>query len=387
VSITIRPGDDAGPRSSPPLVRFVARRPNALPDAGSERGEEDDGRTGESPAVRHLSEEHQERFGILAPLVANARVTDVFVNGTGGAWADTGSGLAPVPDIAPGEQELRDLVVRLVALGGRHIDETNPCVDTRLGDGIRVHAVLPPISTTGTLLSVRLPSVHAPTLDWLEQRAFFRAVPREVVDGLVARRENVLISGAAGSGKTTLLSAMLGAAAPTERIIAIEDVAELRVDHPHFIGLETRQANLEGAGLIGLERLVREALRMRPDRLVLGECRGGEIRDLLTALNTGHDGGAGTLHANSLADVPARLEALGALAAMPAEAVARQTVSAIGAVLHLERDGSRRGIAELGRFALDTRGRLSVRGEGAAPRRLGAHAAVPDGAALGTAGP
>jgi pilus assembly protein CpaF len=324
-----------------------------------------------------VSGEHRERFGVLAPLVANGRVTDVFVNGIGGTWADTGSGLVPVPGIALGERELRDLVVRLVALGGRHIDETNPCVDTRLGDGIRVHAVLPPISTTGTLLSVRLPSVHAPTLGWLEQRGFFTTVPREVVDTLVARRENVLISGAAGSGKTTLLSAMLGAAAPTERIIAIEDVAELRVEHPHFVALEARQANLEGAGLIGLERLVREALRMRPDRLVLGECRGAEIRDLLTVLNTGHDGGAGTLHANSLADVPARLEALGALAGMPAEAVARQTVSAIGAVLHLERDGSRRGIAELGRFALDARGRLTVSGEGTAPRRSGAHVAEP----------
>jgi pilus assembly protein CpaF len=385
VSIDTRPGDDAGPRIPPPVVRFVARR----------RGEPGDGAgtgllpgavaqhpPGSAPILvgsttRVLSDEHRDRFGMLAPLVEDARVTDVFVNGTSGAWADTGSGLARVPTIAPGEEELRDLVVRLVALGGRHIDETNPCVDTRLGSGIRVHAVLPPISTSGTLLSVRLPSVEAPTLDWLEQREFFSAVPRTVVAGLVARRENVLISGAAGSGKTTLLSAMLGAAARTERIIAIEDVAELRVDHPHFLALEARQANLEGAGSIGLERLVREALRMRPDRLVLGECRGAEIRDLLTVLNTGHDGGAGTLHANSLADVPARLEALGALAGMPAEAVARQTVSAIGAVLHLERTGSRRGIAELGRFALDARGRLTVSAENTAPRRPGAHAAIP----------
>lgn len=327
--------------------------------------------------MRPLSAEHQQRFGILAPLIADGRVTDVFVNGAAGAWADAGQGPVRVPDIAPGERELRDLVVRLVALGGRHIDETTPCVDTRLGDGIRVHAVLPPISTTGTLLSVRLPSLATPTLDWLESRDFFATVPREVVATLVERRENVLISGAAGSGKTTLLSAMLAAAASSERIIAIEDVAELRVDHPHFVALEARQANLEGAGSIGLERLVREALRMRPDRLVLGECRGAEIRDLLTVLNTGHDGGAGTLHANSLADVPARLEALGALAGMPAAAVARQTVSAIGAVLHLERSGSRRGIAEIGRFALDAHDRLTITGESTAVRRPGAHAATP----------
>jgi pilus assembly protein CpaF len=162
--------------------------------------------------------------------------------------------------------------------------------------------------------------------------------------------------------KTTLLSALLATARPTERIVAIEDVAELRVDHPHFISLESRQANLEGAGGFGLERLVREALRMRPDRLVVGECRGGELRELLTALNTGHDGGAGTLHANSLADVPARLEALGALAGMSALAVARQTVSAIGVVLHLVREDGRRRLAEMGCFALDANERLCMVG-------------------------
>jgi pilus assembly protein CpaF len=153
---------------------------------------------------------------------------------------------------------------------------------------------------------------------------------------------------------------MLGAAPPGERIVAIEDVAELRVDHPHFVSLEARQANLEGAGAVPLDRLVREALRMRPDRLVLGECRGAEVRDLLAALNTGHDGGAGTLHANSLGDVPARLEALGALAGMSAEAVARQTVSAIGVVLHIERRENARMLAQTGRFDLDSRGRLRV---------------------------
>lgn len=150
---------------------------------------------------------------------------------------------------------------------------------------------------------------------------------------------NLLITGASGSGKTTLLSALLGSAPDGERIVAIEDVAELRPGHPHFVCLEARQANLEGAGGLGLARLLRESLRMRPDRLVLGECRGEEIRELLSALNTGHDGGAGTLHANSLADVPARLEALGALAGLDPWAIARQAVSAIGAVLCIQRAG------------------------------------------------
>jgi len=187
------------------------------------------------------------------------------------------------------------------------------------------------------------------------------------VEDLVIRRQNLLITGAGGSGKTTLLAALLSSAHPGDRIIAIEDVGELRVAHPHFVALEARQANLEGAGQLGLERLVREALRMRPDRLVLGECRGAEIRELLAALNTGHDGGAGTLHANSLDDVPARIEALGALAGMTPTAIARQTVSAIGTVLHLERDRDTRRLAQIGRFALDRHDRLSMVASDVAP--------------------
>ena len=189
---------------------------------------------------------------------------------------------------------------------------------------------------------------------------FFDAVPVADVRLLVERRTNVLVTGAAGSGKTTLLSALLGEASPQERIIAIEDVAELRPRHPHFVSLEARQPNLEGAGGLGLARLLREALRMRPDRLVLGECRGEEIRELLSALNTGHDGGGGTLHANSLDDVPARLEALGALAGLDATAVARQAVSALGAVLHVERVAGLRRLAGVATLALDARSRLVV---------------------------
>jgi pilus assembly protein CpaF len=147
--------------------------------------------------------------------------------------------------------------------------------------------------------------------------------------------------------------------------VVVEDVAELRIAHPHVVALEARQANLDGAGAIGLERLVRESLRMRPDRLVVGECRGAELRELLGALNTGHDGGAGTVHANSLGDVPSRLEALGSLAGMPVDAVARQAVSAFDAVLHVERNASGvRRLAALGAFALDRRGRLLIQDKG-----------------------
>ncbi|MGV8897547.1 MAG: TadA family conjugal transfer-associated ATPase [Rhodoglobus sp.] len=299
-------------------------------------------------------------FGPLEGLLADPAVTDVFVNGASAVWADRGGGLERQPKMGLLESELREFAVRLVGLGGRHIDESSPCVDTRIHDGIRVHAVLPPISPQGTLLSIRIPRERPLSLDELEAAGFFEQVPASVVRALVAGRRNLLITGAGGSGKTTLLSALLGEAAVTERIVAIEDVSELRVRHPHFLCLEARQANIEGAGGVGLARLLREALRMRPDRLVLGECRGAEIRELLGALNTGHDGGAGTLHANSLADVPARLEALGALAELSATAVARQAVSAIGCVLHLERQAGVRRLVQVGTLLLDDRDRLVV---------------------------
>lgn len=300
-------------------------------------------------------------FGQLAEYLADPAVTDVFVNGAHEVWVDRGAGLRRHPAPTLDERAARDLAVRLVALGGRHIDEATPCVDARLHDGIRVHAVLPPISPRGTLLSIRVPNAAGLTVDELDASGFFARVPLRAVLALVESRANLLITGAAGSGKTTLLSVLLSRADPGERIVAIEDVSELRVRHPHFVSLEVRQANLEGAGGVGLARLLREALRMRPDRLVLGECRGEEVRELLGALNTGHDGGAGTLHANSLDDVPARLEALGALAGLGPSAVARQAVSAIGAVLHLERRDGMRRLAQLGTFELDSRDRLTVR--------------------------
>jgi pilus assembly protein CpaF len=329
--------------------RFVPVRPGAQ-RTESVRGEMRRGRDGGYPS----------EFGVLAELVADAAVTDVFANGRNGVWVDRGNGIERATGLTLDEHELRALAVSLMSLGGRHIDEVTPCIDARLSDGIRVHAVLPPISPTGTLLSIRLPRIEFATLDSLEASGFFEQIPRAVIDDLVTRRENLLITGAGGAGKTTLLSAILAAADPRERIVAIEETYELRVKHPHYLALEARQPNLEGAGGLGLERLVREALRMRPDRLVLGECRGAELRELLTALNTGHHGGAGTLHANSLEDVPARLEALGALGGMSAVAVARQAVSAIGTVLHLTRTASGRRVSQLGTFALDRSERLRI---------------------------
>jgi pilus assembly protein CpaF len=297
----------------------------------------------------------------LASYLGDPDVTDLFVNGATGLFVDRGSGAAPAPEWRASEEDVRDLAVALIGLGGRHIDDATPCVDVRLAGGIRVHAVLPPVAAEGTAISIRVPRLENPDLAALQGHGMFDANTRARLEDAVARRENLLITGAAGAGKTTLLAALLGSAPRSDRIVTIEDVAELRVQHPHHVRLEARQSNLEGAGAIGLARLVREALRMRPDRLVVGECRGEEVRELLSALNTGHDGGAGTLHANGLHDVPARLEALGALAGLDDQALARQVASAIGWVLHVSRtpDGSRR-LAAAGRPVIGASGRLEM---------------------------
>jgi pilus assembly protein CpaF len=306
----------------------------------------------------------QDRHPVREPLARyldDPDVTDLFVNGSSGLFVDRGRGASPAPEWRAREEDVRDLAIALIGLGGRHIDDATPCVDVRLQGGIRVHAVLPPVAAEGTAISIRVPRVDSPDLADLESRGMFDAQTRTRLEDAVARRENLLITGAGGAGKTTLLAAMLECAPGSDRIVTIEDVAELRLEHPHHVRLEARQANLEGAGAIGLARLVREALRMRPDRLVVGECRGEEVRELLSALNTGHDGGAGTLHANGLHDVPARLEALGALAGLDDRALARQVASAIGCVLHIGRseNGTRRLVAA-GRPVIGSAGRLQI---------------------------
>lgn len=337
--------------------RFVVSVPpdTTPPDPPQGVDDPEGTRAEESRGVTALAD-----FGTLAPYLADPGVTDLFVNGTSGLWLDHGAGLVREAGWRSDEATIRALAIRLVARGGRHVDEATPCVDVRLQDGIRVHVVLPPVSTRGTLLSIRVPRDEALGFEALQAAGMFPSTVADLLREAVTTRVNILVTGAGGSGKTTLLGALLGLAPPAERLVVIEDVAELRILHPHVVALQSRQANLEGAGGIDLERLLREALRMRPDRLVLGECRGPEVRELLSALNTGHDGGAGTLHANSLTDVPARLEALGALAGMSQEAVARQATSAIGLIVHLARLPAGRQVVAVGRLVLDERDRLAV---------------------------
>ncbi|RLK47464.1 TadA family conjugal transfer-associated ATPase [Microbacterium telephonicum] len=302
---------------------------------------------GESPVASARPNRRVPDHPAIAPLRAHLvdpDVTDVFVNGGGALFVDRGRGAEPVAGWHATPGEVRDLAVDLIGIGGRHLDDLAPLVDVRWDNGARVHAVLAPVAVDGAVISIRLPSAQRLSLDDLGRQGMFDAATGAVLAGFVADRENVLVSGATGAGKTTLLSALLGLVPHDERIVTIEDVAELRIDHPHHVRLESRQPNLEGAGGVGLARLVREALRMRPDRLVVGECRGEEVRELLSALNTGHDGGAGTVHAGGIDDVPARLEALGALAGLDDRALARQVASAVGAVVHVGRgvDGVRR---------------------------------------------
>ncbi|WP_294178131.1 TadA family conjugal transfer-associated ATPase [uncultured Schumannella sp.] len=295
--------------------------------------------------------------GVLEP-----EVTDLFVNPDGSVWVDRGTGAEAIPGLVLAPREARELAVRLLARGDRHVDEATPCADVALDDTLRVHAVLPPISGGGAVLSIRQARPERWSLAQLAERGVVDPAGLERLRELVARRANLLVTGAAGTGKTTLLAALLAEAPATERLVVLEDVAELRVAHPHVVALSARQPNLEGRGAVGLDRLVREALRMRPDRLIVGECRGAELRELLTALNTGHDGGAGTLHANSLADVPARLEALGAVAGLGPTALARQAVSAFDAVIHVARGGVDvpRRVESFGRLRLGARDRLAV---------------------------
>ncbi|MGV1034269.1 MAG: CpaF family protein [Microbacteriaceae bacterium] len=276
-------------------------------------------------------------FGPLAPLLARETCTDVVVNGNE-VWVDAGAGFEAVEVWF--EQPVETLVRSLISAGGRHIDEVTPLADVRIGT-VRVHAALPPVATHGPLLSLRIARPARYTLDELVRVGTLRSWQATALSEATANGVSVLISGATGSGKTTLLRALCATVPPSQRIITIEDVAELQVPHPHAVSLEVRQPNIEGAGAIGLVELVRAALRMRPDWLAVGECRGAEIREFLAALNTGHHGG-GTIHANSIADVPARLEALGALAGLSEAALARQAASAFGLVVHLQRRGAER---------------------------------------------
>ncbi|HIY23026.1 MAG TPA: TadA family conjugal transfer-associated ATPase [Candidatus Brachybacterium merdigallinarum] len=285
--------------------------------------------------------DHIEGLGPLQSLVVPG-VTDLLLNPDGTVWVEDAGGMRPA-GMHLGPAQARELAVRLATAGGRRLDDAVPWADAHLPSGIRFHAVLPPLSPGGAVLSLRLPGTERFTLEDLERAGAIDDALREVLSAIIRSRVPFLVTGGTGTGKSTLLAAMLAEVPAGERLIVVEDVLELEIDHPHVVHLQSRHANSEGAGAVDLTALVRQSLRMRPDRIVLGECRGAEIRELLQALNTGHEGGCGTVHANTAADVPARLEALGALGGLDRAALASQVTSALELVLHLgRRDGVRR---------------------------------------------
>lgn len=294
-------------------------------------------------------------FALLDTQIRNPLVTDILISSNAGMWVDQGSGLIPIPRWEATEKEVRALAVELIDRGGRHLDIAHPCVDVRLEGGIRVHAVLAPVAAHGTAISIRIPRHHDLTWEKLLEQGYLSPQQREYLHAAVASQQTILVTGAAGAGKTSLLALLLSDADPHQRILVLEDAAELQIRHPHVITLEARQANNEGAGGLTLEQLVPQALRMRADRLVLGECRGSELGAVLSALNTGHTGGGMTLHANTLSDVPARLRALGFLSGLSEALLTTLVHGAVDLVVQVERGEHGRRIAQMGTFAQNSR--------------------------------
>ena len=282
--------------------------------------------------------------GPLEPLLRSPDVTDVLVTAPDEVWVDRGSGVERVAVRFRDESAVRRLAQRLAASCGRRLDDAVPYVDGRLPDGTRLHAVLAPISVGGTCLSLRVPRRRGFTLDELVHAGSMPAPLAPWLAAVVSARLAVVVSGGTGTVKTTWVSMLLAQCDPRDRIVVVEDSAELVPDHPHVVRLESRPPNIEGAGAITLRDLVRQSLRMRPDRVVVGEVRGAEVVDMLAAFNTGHEGGLTTVHANSAADVPARLEALALTGGLDRAAAHAQMAAGLDLVVHLDRgrDGVRR---------------------------------------------
>jgi pilus assembly protein CpaF len=297
-------------------------------------------------------------LGLLEPLLRDPDVTDVMVNGPGAVWVERGGRLVET-QVVLDRAQIDLLVERVVAPLGRRADPVHALVDGRLADGSRVHVVVPPLAVDGPCITIRRFSVRPIELDQL-------AAPpvASLLRWAVRSRCNVVVSGATGSGKTTLLNALAASVPPGERIITVEDAAELRLSAPHVVRLESRPPSSDGASEVTIRDLVRNALRMRPDRLLVGEVRGAEALDLLTAMNTGHDGSLSTVHANGVSDALRRLETLVLMAGvgLPAGAVREQLGSAIDLVAHLERsaDGVRR-VVEVAEVDLGDDGLPAVR--------------------------
>ena len=296
-------------------------------------------------------------LGPLEELLFLPKLTDILVNRFDDVWIDRGSGLEKTEVRFSSESAAQEFAKRIATRGHRRLDEAQPFVDIQTDAGLRFHAMLPPVSSSGVAISIRTPLRNSLTLEDMLNDGNLDVFTYEAIYEVVTEQKSFIVSGGTGSGKTTLLAAMLAKVQTTERIVVIEDASELSISHPHVVSIQARLANSEGAGGITMTDLVRQSLRMRPDRIVVGEVRGKEISDLLLALNTGHKGSATTIHADDAASVPTRIEALGLLAGLPREAILAQMYSAFDLVIQMRnaRDG-KRGVAELAEFVRTNNG-------------------------------
>ena len=356
-------------------LRLIDRRRNeAAVGRAPARGlaEEVDALVGEEAVL--LSEETRAELaarivrdtiglGPLEELLADPAVEEVMVNGFESVYVERAGRIEAVDVCFPDEEELRNAIERILAPLGRRIDELNPMVDARLADGSRVNVVIPPLAVDGPAVSIRRFGAERPGPAQLVKLGTLSDAQCALLGEAVEGRRSIVISGGTGSGKTTLLNALSSFIGAAERVVTIEDAAELRLQQRHVVRLESRPASVEGRGEVTVRDLLRNALRMRPDRIVIGEVRGAEALDLLAALNTGHDGALSTVHANSAADAVARLETLALMAGvgLPHEAIAEQVQRGIDLIVQLERraDGSR-AVAEIGEV-VRVAGRTAVR--------------------------
>ena len=290
-------------------------------------------------------------LGPLEELLFLPGLTDILVNRFDDVWIDRGNGLEKTDIRFASESAAQEFAKRVATRGHRRLDEAQPFVDIQTDAGLRFHAILPPISPAGITISIRTPLRKSLTLEDMVAAGNLDQETYLALNYVIDSQKNFVVSGGTGSGKTTLLSAMLAKVSASQRIVLIEDTSELSIPHPHVVSVQARLANSEGVGGITMTDLVRQALRMRPDRIVVGEVRGQEVSDLLLALNTGHKGSATTIHADNAASVPTRIEALGLLAGLPREAIHAQMFSAFDVVIQMRntQDGER-GVAEIAEF-------------------------------------
>jgi pilus assembly protein CpaF len=333
------PGDVAG------RIRALVEREAALLDVGARE------------ALVARVAERSFGLGPLEPLLRDPAVEEVMVNGVAPVWIERAGRLEPTAVRFPSAAALRDVIERILAPLGRRVDEAEPLCDARLPDGSRINVVIPPLAPDGPILTVRRFRARGLTADDLIAAGTWEPPLRELLARAVRARLSVLVSGGTGSGKTTTLNALSSFVPADERIVTVEDTLELRLQQPHVVRLEARPANVEGRGEVTIRRLVRNALRMRPDRIVVGEVRGGEALDMLAAMTTGHDGSLSTIHAGSPEEALRRLETLALMAGvgLPHAAIREQVADALDLVVHQARlpDGTRRivAVAEVARVA------------------------------------